>query len=304
VGFYALLWLGSTPEAPHRPERTGTPKTPPPTDDPALDDPAVRAARRWLAGPGGLREGEQALLVRFWMARDTYQDVSPVQMLITLRLTHHYLTGRRPALTLLPFADPDFWAAGCAYADFARLPEADFSVAGIRYGVFVHDWRRTPGPDWLHLLTLREASDDPLSVPAPQAVPTAPVLDHAEFSAAVRTALRTLGRTDGLWDSVLLGTRMVTARCGPDAGERERTAVLRELIRTAAARLEESAADRRAFRALHHTYLQPAGTQQRAADLLGLPMTTYRRHLAAGVERLTALLWRGELETKREPEPE
>jgi hypothetical protein len=39
------------------------------------------------------------------------------------------------------------------------------------------------------------------------------------------------------------------------------------------------------------TYLQPAGSQQRAADRLNLPMSTYRRHLGAGVERLTELLW-------------
>jgi hypothetical protein len=66
-------------------------------------------------------------------------------------------------------------------------------------------------------------------------------------------------------------------------------------IRAAAAVLEGSVRDRGAYRALHHTYLQPAGTQQGAADLLNLPMSTYRRHLAKGVERLTALLWQREL---------
>jgi hypothetical protein len=48
--------------------------------------------------------------------------------------------------------------------------------------------------------------------------------------------------------------------------------------------------------ALHHTYLQPAGSQQRAAELVDVPMTTFRRHLAAGVARLTELLWERELE--------
>jgi hypothetical protein len=47
---------------------------------------------------------------------------------------------------------------------------------------------------------------------------------------------------------------------------------------------------------LHHTYLQPAETQQAAADLLRLPMTTYRRHLAAGLERLADRLWQEEIE--------
>jgi len=44
--------------------------------------------------------------------------------------------------------------------------------------------------------------------------------------------------------------------------------------------------------------LQPAGTQERAAELLNLPMNTYRRHLAAGIGRLTSVLWRAELDAR------
>jgi hypothetical protein len=49
------------------------------------------------------------------------------------------------------------------------------------------------------------------------------------------------------------------------------------------------------YRALYHTYLQPAATQELAAELLDLPFSTYRRHLKASIERLTALLWQQEL---------
>jgi hypothetical protein len=62
--------------------------------------------------------------------------------------------------------------------------------------------------------------------------------------------------------------------------------------------LEASPHDRRAYRAVHRTYLQPAGTQAPAAELLDLPMSTFRRRLAAGLERLTALLWQEELDVK------
>jgi hypothetical protein len=75
-----------------------------------------------------------------------------------------------------------------------------------------------------------------------------------------------------------------------DADDRTRSDELRRVIREAAARLEASPRDRRAYRALHHTYLQPAPTQAAAAELLDLPMTTYRRHLAAGIHRLTEIL--------------
>ena len=36
----------------------------------------------------------------------------------------------------------------------------------------------------------------------------------------------------------------------------------------------------------------------RAAELLDLPMSTYRRHLAEGVDRLAALLWREEVDAR------
>ncbi|RSO02425.1 AAA family ATPase [Streptomyces sp. WAC 06783] len=282
AGFYTLIELGGAP----------------PADAPdAPDDPAVRAARGWLAEHGELRGGETALLVRFWMSRDEYQAVSPVQTLITLRLTHHYLTDHKPAVTLLPFADPEFWEPGCAYVDFARLPAADFTAAGRRFGMFVHDWRRVPALAWLAMLTERERAEDPFTVTPPAASDPLRVLDREEFAEAVRDALRGLVRADGLRDSPLLRTRLVAGRCAAgEAGPKERAAALREAVRAAAAALEASPQDRRAFRALHHTYLRPAGTQARAAELLRLPMTTYRRHLTAGVARLTELLWQEELE--------
>ncbi|MFJ7154093.1 hypothetical protein ACIQUQ_04060 [Streptomyces sp. NPDC101118] len=284
VGFYLLLTLGDAgPAEAAGPGHAG--------------DPAVRAARGWLAGAGALRAGERALLVRSWLARDGYQDVSPVQTLITLRLTHHYLTDQRPAVTLLPFADAGFWAAGCAYTDFRRVPEADFAVGGRGYGMFVHDWRVTPPLAWLGLLTERESAPDPLAVSPPATPVPLRVLDHDAFAEGVREALRGLGRAGGLRDCVLLRSRLVADRAGTEAGPDERAAALAGVLREAAAELEAAPRDRRAYRALHHTYLQPAGTQQRAADLLRLPMSTYRRHLAAGVERLTERLWERELES-------
>ena len=48
-------------------------------------------------------------------------------------------------------------------------------------------------------------------------------------------------------------------------------------------------------RAVDRTYVRAAATQEAAAEVLGLPFSTYRRHLAAGVERLTERLWHWEL---------
>jgi hypothetical protein len=81
---------------------------------------------------------------------------------------------------------------------------------------------------------------------------------------------------------------------GPEAAPAERAAALQTAIRDAAAVLQASPRDLKAYRALHHTYFQPAVTQERAAELLDLPFSTYRRHLKSGVTQVTELLWRQE----------
>ncbi len=49
------------------------------------------------------------------------------------------------------------------------------------------------------------------------------------------------------------------------------------------------------LRAVDRTYLRPAPTQEAAAELLGVPFSTYRRHLSQGVGRVVAWLWDREL---------
>ena len=41
--------------------------------------------------------------------------------------------------------------------------------------------------------------------------------------------------------------------------------------------------------------MRPAATQERAAAALGLPFSTYRRHLTHGVDRLVDRLWNQEV---------
>jgi len=114
---------------------------------------------------------------------------------------------------------------------------------------------------------------------------TAPelALSQAEFSAAVRAALRDLHRPDALAANPLQRTRM--ARGGDLTG----------LIEQAVAALRADPRDAKLARALDRTYLRPAPTQERAAELLDLPFSTYRRHLARGTERVAGWLWQREL---------
>jgi hypothetical protein len=262
-------------------------------DDRAAD-PAVDRAATLLARTAPLRSEETATMVRFWLSDTDYQDLSPVATAITLHVVRQYLTTPNLAVSLVAYADPEFWSAATRYLDFARLPAADFTVDGREFAVFGHDWRVAPTLTWLDLLASRETAAQPLEVTPPAAAPRLRVLDFDEFSHAVRVALRDLGRPDRLRGCALAQSRLVAAR-DVTAGPTARGAAVQALIREAADALAESPRDRRAYRAVHHTYLQPAGSQQRAADLLNLPMSTFRRHLAAGIRRLTELLWQREL---------
>ena len=239
-------------------------------------DAADRAADPALAGlPDGLGPGERATFVRFWLEDDAYQQVGEVQTFLAVQLSRTYLTSPGLAWTFLAFADPGFWAGGCAYLDYHRIgrptspwPAGPTGCTGTNGG----PCRRWPGCRCWPTRGSRRG----------------PALDREKFAQAVKDALRGLGHAEGLRDSPLLEAGLVPG----GLGDSERVAALREAITDAAAELEASPRDRRAFRALHHTYLRPAATQQAAADLLGLPMSTFRRHLAEGIERLTDLLWR------------
>lgn len=250
-------------------------------------DPATAAAWASLPDPAA----GPAVQLRTWLERDAYQAVSPAQTRMIFHLMRSFLSIPRLTYTFLPVADAVYWSAAGAYVDLHRLPEADFAVGGRSYATFAHDWTAVPPAAWLERVgaVAEVAAPSTADGRAPstaggRAPSTAggPALDDAAFAAAVRDALRELGRPDRLGAGPLAATALAA---GPDPA-----AALQGSIRRAAEVLRSSPRDRRAYRALHHTYLQPAGTQQIAADLLGLPMSTYRRHLAEGLRRLTDLL--------------
>ena len=70
---------------------------------------------------------------------------------------------------------------------------------------------------------------------------------------------------------------------------------LRNLIRDLAESLQESPREAKFYRPLYHTYIQPAPTQEQAAEILDLPFSSFRRHLKSGVTRVTELLWAQEI---------
>jgi len=57
----------------------------------------------------------------------------------------------------------------------------------------------------------------------------------------------------------------------------------------------DQARDRKFLRAIELTYLKPAGSQERAAERLGLPFGTYRYQLGKGLAQLACALWSREM---------
>jgi hypothetical protein len=257
-------------------------------------DPGIAMAWDFLRRQAPLRPGETACYFRFWMAADTYQAVSPVQSLIFVNMVRHYFTPGL-AYTFYACADPDFWQPVFGYAELARLPQLDFEVDTRHFGVYGHDWRDMPPLPWLDLMGRREIAAAPEAIKPPLPTERLVVLSQEEFADAVEDALRDYVRPDMLRGNALFRSRVVIERAGADAGDSARSAALRSLLKEAAEQMRESPKENKFYRAVYHTYIQPAATQEQAAELLDVPFSSYRRHLKSGVTRIGEMLWQAEV---------
>lgn len=259
-------------------------------------DPATQSVWRYLERHAPLRPGERATIARFWLTRDGYQGVSPIQSRIFLALVQQALTTPGLAYTFITCADPAFWVNVFTYINFARLTAADFQVDGRIYGVYGHDWRTLPAMTWLQMIGESAMPTEALlSSPQPATMYTS--LTDDEFAAAVREALRTFNEPTALSRNLLLGTRLIANTAGPHSSTTQRVAALKGLIQQAAAELQASPREIKLYRALHHTYFQPAATQEQAAELLDVPFSTYRRHLGSGITYIVEWLQQQEQAT-------
>ena len=232
------------------------------------------------------RPGEVVTQTRFVVDRDTYQGPSPTMNAVPLVTLQRQLATPNLAWDYVTLHEPDHLDAYFALADLHRVPDVDIEVEGRHYGVYAHDFRAVPIDDLVRLWTERSLAQDPTLSGDPS--PTVQVLSQSEFTDAVRQALRDLHRPDLLARNPLMRTRLLREHAGdgePDAS------LVEELLRTAVGRLGEHPRDDKLLRAVECTYVEPVPTQEAAATRLGLPFSTYRRHLTKGVERIVAWLW-------------
>ena len=187
------------------------------------------------------------------------------------------------------------------YTDQNPMPEADFALGELHYSVFGHDWRAVPPVRWLALMSERETAREPVpDLPERPGEAALLALSRQEFAEAVRSLLRDLQRPDRLVRNPLLHCRLVETRlpatpAGADPGAEARVAALREVLQEGLSTLQASPRDAKGYRALRRTSLAPAPSQEVAAQVLGLPSSTYRRHLSAGLRAITDILWEQEL---------
>jgi hypothetical protein len=250
-------------------------------------DPGARAAWDYAERHAAPRPTETVTQSRFIIDREAYQGPSATLNATPILTFQRYLGTPNLAWDFLTLAEPERWDAYFAAADLPRAGGADFQVGGRRYGLFAHDFRQVPVDALLELVTERALAQDVTPSP-PTVKPPLLVLSQPEFDDSVRQALRDLRRPDLLSRNPLLRTRLVRDR----AGDEEPSApVLETLVCAAVETLREHPRDDKQWRAVERTYVRPAATQERAAAALGLPFSTYRRHLTQGVDRVVAWLW-------------
>src|SRR6516225_5470817 len=114
-------------------------------------------------------------------------------------------------------------------------------------------------------------------------------LPYPKFAGALKSALRDFRRPDLLADNPLMRSRLMSER---DAHPSELQALLRET----AASLFQSPRDQKLRRVLDLTYFEAELKQEAAAERLGVPFGTYRRHLTAAINRMARWLWAQEQE--------
>ncbi len=253
-------------------------------------DPPAAAAWAHACATGPIRPGEVITQTRFVIDRECYQDPSPTLNAVPVVTLQRYLEMPRLALDFLTLAEPEGWDDYFRLAGLPRLVGSDTTLDRHRFGLFCHDFRAVPIAAMIEAWEQQVLAQD-FHRPAPVA-PSPHLPDQTEFATEVRRALGDLHRPDLLERSPLLRTRLMVDRAAPG---RPDGPVLAALLLDAARSLRDHPRDDPLWRAIQSTYLHPGGTQESAAAKLGLPFSTYRRHLAQGRNRIVEWCWQREL---------
>ena len=249
-------------------------------------DPAMEKVHAYVQQHGCVREGEAIDFTRFFMARDDYQSSPATMNAVAARASLAWTTQPGLAWSFCAIADAAHFEPMFSSLHFWRAPEADFEIGGHRYGLFSHDWRVESVAQWMMIKVERASQDDGVLVAQSPARPLL-VLSQTDFAEAVHQALRVCARAEELAKNPLLRTRLLLARADADA--------LKAMLLDAVKALGSNPKDRKAHQSVWHTFIEPAVTQEQAAERVGLPFNTYRYQLGRGIKAVTQTLWAREI---------
>lgn len=253
-------------------------------------DPGLASAQAWLRRQAPLKPGDKALCARMMVAEGGHLQSMAHFNALQSCVGHMWLSVPRLALFLSVTNDVAFWGPMMTFLDFHLIDEPPFDMDGHLLHYFAHDWRDRPLPQWLDLMASRTAGEDE---PAADAGPTGcarSLLSRSAFEQALREALQRWHDAPSLRLNPLLQSRLVLTQAG-QGPEADPLMALRTAIQEVLSRWQLRPADRKFQRALELTYLRPVGTQELAAERLGLPFGTYRYQLRQGVIKLADALW-------------
>lgn len=254
-------------------------------------DPAVRAVLDAIERKRPTRPGDHTTMMRFFIDADRNQAPSRTLNLGPVLSIQTLLADPAIGWDVLCWTDTGSMDPLMEFIDYQRLSGAEHNIGSTAYAAFGRDFRRGPLAGWFDLLADRELGA-PVEPPG-RSGDGLLALSYDEFAASVGRALKDLHRRDRLAVNPLCRSRVVID-ANDEAGT-EPAELLATALREAVANLREHPRDAPSARALDRTYLRPAATQEAAAEVLGLPFSTYRRHLARGVQRVVELLWQREL---------
>lgn len=257
------------------------------------EDPVAAAVLAAVEEHGPLRPGERVVVNRFAGASGEYQR-DPMVMLVNGVACILEWGHENAAWTFITTFEPDHFGPYFEYLGMspmvrASVPRFTPARSGGAQQLTGYGWdrRRFPVARLFDLMARRELSGEHGPPPAEMLRPTP--LSRPAFAAAVRAALVQITRPDRLATSPLLGSALV------DAHADDPVTALRETLAAGIAALADERRGAEHRRVLERTYLAGAPSQEVAAELLDLPFSTYRRHLAQAQDRLVEVLWAVEI---------
>ncbi|MFD6287081.1 ATP-binding protein [Streptomyces sp. NPDC060205] len=251
-------------------------------------DPVVSAAWEHCGGATPLRDGEHLAIVRFLMEPKECERPSPVMDLFLHRAVYEFVLADRLAWSYIAMADNSFWHPLMAYMDQHLLTEP-VRVEGRVQSLYAHDWRVIPPRIWLDFSVTLELGGLEAGRTAHRTGGCV-VLTREEFDEAVRAALTAWHRPDELVTNPLVRSRLVVEHPEADA-----VAALREAVTESIETLHGTARDEQLHKVVTTTYFKRVPNQEAVAERLHISFSTYRRHLAAALERISGQLWQMEI---------